>query len=124
MPFTVLQPIEAKIPASEIAMVIRERRFFSDRILTSYVVNSPGHFEQSVYQKAFESRHLMERVTNKKAKTCRNPKIQRRDRNSILMALWRMLSERIHHLQKSPKLKAFFPGMAQDQAIRLMVRPL
>jgi hypothetical protein len=74
MPFTVLQPIEAKIPASEIVTASREKRFFSDCILTSYVVNSPGNFEQSVYQKAFESRHLIERVTNKKAKTCRNPK--------------------------------------------------
>jgi hypothetical protein len=124
MPFTVLQPIEAKIPASEIAMVIRERRFFSDRILTSYVVNSPGHFEQSVYQKAFESRHLIERVTNKKAKTCRNPKNQRRDRNSILMAHWRMCRNAFITYGKARETESVFPGMAHDQAIRLMVRPL
>jgi phosphoglycolate phosphatase-like HAD superfamily hydrolase len=33
------------------------------------------------------------------------------------------VSERTHHLQKKPKnWKAFFRGMAQDQAIRSMVR--
>jgi FMN phosphatase YigB (HAD superfamily) len=33
------------------------------------------------------------------------------------------VSERIHHLQKNPKnWKAFFRGMAQDRAIRSMVR--
>ncbi len=33
------------------------------------------------------------------------------------------VSERIHHLQKKPKnWRAFFRGMAQDQAIRSMVR--
>ena len=33
------------------------------------------------------------------------------------------VSERIHHLQKKPKnWKAFFRGMAQDQAIKSMVR--
>jgi hypothetical protein len=32
------------------------------------------------------------------------------------------VSERIHHLQKKPKnWKAFFRGMAQDQAIKSMV---
>ena len=33
------------------------------------------------------------------------------------------VSERIHHLQKKPKnWKAFFRGMAQDRAIRSLVR--
>jgi hypothetical protein len=38
----VLQPIEPKIPASEIATANREKRFFSDLIVTSYVVISPA----------------------------------------------------------------------------------
>ena len=71
--------------------------------------NSPGHFEQSVYQKAFESRRLIKRVTNKKAKPCRNPKNQRRDRNSILMAHWRMCRNAFITYRKARETESVFP---------------